>query len=46
MKNFKNILITGGSGFIGTNLIINLLKNTKSNIYNLDKLSYSSNQKT
>ena len=45
MKNFKNILITGGSGFIGTNLIISLLKNTKSNIYNLDKLSYSSNQK-
>ena len=34
LKN-KKILITGGSGFIGTNLIIELLKHTKK-IINLD----------
>ena len=45
MKRFQNILITGGSGFIGTNLVINLLKNSESNIFNLDKLSYSGNKK-
>ena len=29
----KKILITGGSGFIGTNLIIELLKHTKKIIF-------------
>ena len=43
MKKNKNILITGGSGFIGFNLIIELLKTTNYKIFNLDKLSYSSN---
>jgi dTDP-glucose 4,6-dehydratase len=37
----KNILITGGSGFIGTNLINHLLKK-KFIITNIDKLSYAS----
>ena len=37
----KNILITGGSGFIGTNLINYLLKK-KNKILNIDKLSYAS----
>ena len=37
-----NILITGGSGFIGSSLIENLFKNTKHNIINLDKLTYAS----
>ena len=45
MRRFENILITGGSGFIGTNLVINLLKNSESNIFNLDKLTYSGNKK-
>ena len=37
----KNILITGGSGFIGTNLIKFLLnKNFK--VHNVDKISYCS----
>lgn len=39
----KNIIITGGSGFIGTNLILFLLSK-KFNILNLDKLSLSSNK--
>ncbi len=37
-----NILITGGSGFIGSALIENLFKNTKHNIINIDKLTYAS----
>ena len=39
----KNILITGGSGFIGTNLVLKLLENRNNNILNIDKFSYSSN---
>jgi len=39
----KKILITGGNGFIGTNLIIELLKYKKNKITNIDKFSYCSN---
>lgn len=43
-KNFKNILVTGGSGFIGSNFIHNFLENNpNSNVYNLDKLTYAGN---
>ena len=38
----KKYIITGGSGFIGTNLILLLLKK-KMKILNLDNLSYASN---
>ena len=38
-----NILITGGCGFIGSHLIIKLLKNKKNKILNLDKINYASN---
>ena len=43
-KTFKNILITGGSGFIGSNFI-HLLVNQdyKVNIINVDKLTYAGN---
>ena len=38
----KNIIVTGGLGFIGSNLI-DLLINKKYPVINLDKVSYSSN---
>lgn len=40
----KTIIITGGAGFIGTNLILSILKNKKDwHVVNIDKLNYSSN---
>ena len=44
MKIYKKILITGGAGFIGTNLIKYLLKNCDSKILCVDNL-YSGNLK-
>ena len=38
----KNIIVTGGLGFIGSNLIDLLLKK-KFNVINIDKVNYSSN---
>ena len=37
------IIVTGGSGFIGTNLILELLKDKKISVVNLDKISACSN---
>jgi dTDP-glucose 4,6-dehydratase len=37
------ILITGGAGFIGSNLIHHIIDNTENCILNLDKLTYSGN---
>jgi len=41
--NYKRILVTGGYGFIGTNLINELIKNKYNSILNIDKDSISSN---
>ena len=37
------ILVTGGCGFIGTNLILHLMQDTDHTIVNLDKLTYAGN---
>ena len=39
----KKIIVTGGSGFIGSNLI-NFLIKKKYFVINIDKLTYSSNR--
>ena len=38
----KNIIVTGGIGFIGSNLI-NFLIKKKFKVINIDKVTYSSN---
>ena len=40
------ILITGGSGFIGSNLIHYILGNTEHKVVNVDKLTYAGNTKS
>ena len=43
MKNSKKILITGGAGFIGSNLIHHIINNTQHSVLNIDKLTYAGN---
>ena len=42
-KHMKNILITGGLGFIGSNFIKYIFDKYDYNIFNIDKLTYASN---
>ncbi len=39
----KNILVTGGAGFIGSNFVRHMLENYNYNIVNLDVLTYAGN---
>ena len=41
--NKKNILVTGGAGFIGANFVHHCLAEKKGLIVNLDKLTYAGN---
>lgn len=43
MKN--KILITGGAGFIGSNFVKLIVKNSEDQIFVLDKLTYAGNLK-
>lgn len=43
MNQHKNLLITGGAGFIGSALIRHLIRNSDYQILNLDKLTYAGN---
>jgi dTDP-glucose 4,6-dehydratase len=38
------ILVTGGCGFIGSNFILQTIKNTSNNVINIDKLTYAGNK--
>ena len=40
----KNIIVTGGQGFIGINLVQKLIKDKKNNVLSIDKISYASNK--
>ena len=44
MKNI--IVVTGGAGFVGTNLILLLLKNSKYQILSIDNYSSGSKKKS
>ncbi|KTD82752.1 dTDP-D-glucose 4,6-dehydratase [Legionella waltersii] len=43
MEKKLKILVTGGAGFIGTNLIRFLINNTEHSVLNIDSLTYASN---
>ena len=43
MEDKKSIIVTGGAGFIGSELIRYLISNTNHKVVNVDKLSYSGN---
>jgi dTDP-glucose 4,6-dehydratase len=44
MEEYKNVLITGGCGFIGSNFINDIFEDNDINIINIDKLNYCGNE--
>jgi len=43
VKSFKSILVTGGAGFIGSNFILDWIKEQDGQVINVDALTYSGN---
>ena len=43
MQNAKNILVTGGAGFIGSAVVRHIIQNTPNRVLNIDKLTYAGN---
>ena len=43
MTNSKNIVVTGGAGFIGSAVIPHYIANTEHTVINVDKLTYAGN---
>ena len=43
LETKMKILVTGGCGFIGSNFVIEQIRNTENQILNLDKLTYAGN---
>ncbi len=43
MREYRNVVVTGGCGFIGKSLINKLLETDEYSVFNIDKLSYQCN---
>lgn len=46
MSDTKNLLVTGGAGFIGGNFVLGALRDSNCTVINLDKLTYAGNVDT
>ena len=46
LERFQNIIVTGGAGFIGSNLVRKIIKRNNINLFIFDKLGYSSDFKS
>lgn len=41
LRSMNTIIVTGGAGFIGSNLVHYLIRETENNVINVDKLTYA-----